>query len=366
MIINNGLVLGDDFEFHKGGVRFSQTVEEVGLMQEGLDVKGAYVLPGFFDIHTHGAIGHDAVEITDVEAHRDYMYQNGILNYFPTTISERPEALEQALKVWAEVPFIKGINLEGPFLNAEKRGAHREDYIREADLEMVYRFQAAAKNKIKITTIAPEVGCNLELIPKLRKMEIRVSLGHSTADFETAAVAFDNGASHVTHLFNAMNPLGHRSSGLAGAALDRVDVYCEIISDGVHLAPEIVRLVYKVKGSDRMVLISDSMAATGLKDGEYQLGGNHVTVLDGTARTDAGAIAGSTKNLRQMVKSAVSFGIPLEEAVKMASLTPAKAVGLDEEIGSIAPGKHADLVVADRDLSVKMAFKDGVLVYQSE
>lgn len=371
MILRNGEVLTKDFTFEKRDVTFDKTISAVdtaenaaGVDGEVLDVSGYYVLPGFFDVHTHGAVGLDSMNYDDFATWRDYMYQNGIMNFFPTTVSESKENVLKALEKLAREEDVQGINLEGPYLDAGHRGAHALETIRPADLEEMRLFQKASGNKIKLTTIAPEVEGNTEFIRQITKEGIKVALGHTNATYGEAMDGFAAGASECTHLFNAMTPLAHREPGMAGAALDCKDAFCEVISDGIHLNPVVVRIAYAALGSDRMVLISDSISATGLADGEYRLGGLKVIVTDGTARTEYGAIAGSTRNIRQMVKSAISFGIPMTEAIKMATLTPARAMNMEDTIGTIEVGKRADLVVTDKNLDVVYAIKNGKIVYQ--
>jgi N-acetylglucosamine-6-phosphate deacetylase len=217
-------------------------------------------------------------------------------------------------------------------------------------------------DRLKIVTLAPEFEENMAAISKLTAKGVKVSLGHSSADYETAKKAFDNGATQLVHTFNAMAPLTHREPNMIGAALDDEKVFCEVISDGVHLHPAIVRILSKLLGPKRMLLISDSMSATGLSDGEYILGGLKVIVKDSVARTEYGAIAGSTKNIMQMMRSAVSFGVPLEEAVEMATLTPARAAGIDSDVGSIEKGKIANMIWLGDDMEIKAVIYKGEVV----
>ena len=372
MILQNGEVLTGNFTFEKLDLEIDETISDIFMkddrgisaIDDVLDLSGCYVLPGFFDVHTHGAVGLDTMDYDDFSNWQSYMYKNGIMNFFPTTVSGHREAVLKALEKLAQEDDVIGINLEGPYLDPGHRGAHDEQTIRPADLEEMRLFQKTSGNKIKLTTIAPEVEGNLDFIRQITKEGIKVALGHTNATYEQAMEGFEAGATECTHLFNAMTPLVHRAPGMAGAALDCKGAFCEVISDGIHLDPAVVRIAYAVLGSERMILISDSMAATGLEDGEYQLGKLKVIVTDGIARTEYGAIAGSTKNVRQMVQKAISFGIPLTEAIKMATLTPARAMDMDDKIGSIEIGKQADLVITDKNLDVLYAIKKGQIVYQ--
>ncbi|MBR3942261.1 MAG: N-acetylglucosamine-6-phosphate deacetylase [Clostridia bacterium] len=352
-------VLNEAFRFEKATLSFDEEI--LSLTQEDGDDFNGYIIPGLVDIHTHGVMGEDSMCVEKYDDYVYFMYSNGITTFYPTSVTASVEDMEKMVSFFREKEEIEGINIEGPYINAKMRGAHDDKLICEGDIGVLYRVQELAGNKIKLITVAPEIGQNLEFIAKATEMGIKVSLGHTACDYETAVTAFDAGADHVTHLFNAMSPLHHRQSGLIGAAFDK-PFYTEIICDGIHVVPEVVRMAYKVLGSDRMILISDCMSATGLGDGEYMLGGLHVTVDDSIARTDDGAIAGSTSSLYDMVRSVVRMGIPMEEAIKMATLTPAKSVN-ESKIGMIKPGMQADFVILDKDFSVVQTVKKGKTVY---
>ena len=352
-------VLNERFEFEPLDVEFD---EKITSLSESEDRNKGYIIPGFVDVHTHGAIGQDFMNFSNTEEYIYYMYSNGITTFYPTTICAPIDTLCEAVSVYKDMEVIEGVHIEGPFINVKYKGAHNEQYIYEAYTEALYKLQEASGGKVKIITVAPEVGQNMEFIAKAAEMGIHVSLGHTDCDFATACSAIDAGADHITHLYNAMPPLHHRKSGLVGAAFDK-DVFVEIIGDGFHVAPEVVRLTYKAIGDDRLLLISDSMEATGLSDGEYMLGGiMKVNVVDGMAYVESGAIAGSTHNIYQMVKSVNRMGIPIESAVKMATYTPAKSVGISDK-GIISEGKCADLVVLDNNFDVVQTIKNGKTVF---
>lgn len=356
MIIKNGMIFSKDCEFEKVDIKFSDKIEktgEIGDCDETFDASGCYVIPGLVDIHTHGAIGIDASDETiDFEKWKSFLLKNGVTTFLPTTVTETKEALLKAVK---NLENSDGINLEGPFLSPAKKGAHDETKICPVDLD----FLSKIKHKVKITTIAPEIYGNIEKIPDIVKMGIKVSLGHTTADYETSKKAFEKGASHITHSFNAMPAYLHRDPGVLGAAFDDESVFCEVISDGVHLHPSVVRMIYNVVGADRMILISDAMRATGIDDGEYVLGGLEVVVKNRKATLKDGTIAGGTSTLYDVLKSAVSFGIPLVDAVKMATATPSRAVGLCDNVGSLEAGKDADILVLDKELNIVKVFYKG-------
>ncbi len=367
MIFKNALVLTDDFKFAKTDIAISDgKFSSIGenLSGESFDMSGKYIIPGLIDIHTHAALGTDAMDSDyDFDKVEKFFFSCGVTTFFPTTISAKHEDIVWTMKNVAKNDRIIGINLEGPYISSQNRGAHDETTIRPGNIDELKEYLMLSGGKIKLTTVAPEVEGNLEFIREASKL-MTVALGHTTADYETAVKGFEAGARNVTHTFNTMNPIHHRNPSLQCAAFERDDVTCEAICDGIHLHPSIIRMMYRVLGSDRMILVSDSMAATGLEDGKYVLGGNVETVVTGgVARTSAGNLAGSTCNLMQGVKNAVKFGIPLEDAVKMASITPAKATGIDENLGSIAVGKNADFIILDTELNVASTYKNGKKVY---
>ncbi len=356
MIIKNANILRDNFEFEKCDICFDEKIKSIGNIKEeneALDFEGYYVIPGLVDIHTHGAVKIDAMDKeVDFDKWKNFLLSKGVTTFFPSTVSATKDEIRKTVKNFEKAD---GINLEGPFLSPTKKGAHIESALCAVDLELLSEI----KHKVKITTLAPEMFDNMEKIEAITKLGIKVSLGHTTSDYETSKKAFALGASHITHSFNAMPTFLHREPGLLGAAFENENVFCEVISDGIHLHPAVVRTIYQAVGCDRMVLISDSMSATGLNDGEYTLGGLDVIVKDKKATLKDGTIAGSTFTLYDCMKNAVAFKIPFEEVVKMATLTPARAVSIDEKIGSLTVGKDADIVVLDKELNVVKVFYKG-------
>jgi N-acetylglucosamine-6-phosphate deacetylase len=251
-----------------------------------------------------------------------------------------------------------GIHLEGPFLSEAKKGAQNGAYLMRANIDTFHKWQDDAKGLVKLISIAPEYPENMEFI-RQAKDEVSISLAHSTADYETAIDAFKAGADHVTHLFNAMNPLSHRSPGIPGAAHD-AKAYVELICDGVHIHPGMIRTAFSIYGEDRVILISDSMEATGMPDGTYSLGGQSVTVKGNLATLQDGTIAGSATNLMDCVRFAVKeVGLPLETAIKCATVNPAKSIGVFDKYGSLDVGKAADFVLLDKDLNLKGVYVNG-------
>ena len=323
-----------------------------------IDAENLLVLPGLIDIHSHGAVGHDFSD-GDMEGLKKilkYQYAHGVTSYCPTTMTFPKEKLLQifhSIRNWEDEPGqarMVGINMEGPFLDPDKRGAHREDYIMSPNPDFFRECNKACEGQIRLVTVAPNMDGALELIEKLNG-ETVISLGHSSADYETAKKAFQAGASHVTHLFNAMNPMNHRAPGLIAAASENENCMAELICDGIHVHESMVRAAFKLFPG-RIVLISDSMRAAGMDDGTYDLGGQQVTVSGEKAVLSDGTIAGSVTNLYDGMRKAVSFGIPMEEAIAAATMNPAKSIGIFDQIGSLTPGKQADLILPDKNLNL--------------
>lgn len=332
------------------------------------DAEGAYVIPGLVDVHFHGCDGHDFCEGDDraFDAIARYEAKRGVTAICPATMTYPEERLADIMRAAAayENPSdgasLVGINMEGPFISPDKIGAQNPAYVQGANIDMFRRLQEESGGLIKLVDIAPEEPGALDFISSVRD-EVRVSLAHTCADYDTAAEAFRQGARHLTHCYNAMPPLHHRNPGPIAAAIDHPEVMPEIIADGVHIHPSMVRLAFSAFGDDRVVLVSDSMMATGLEDGEYSLGGQAVTVRGNLATLHDGTIAGSATDLMSCLRIAVlKMGIPLESAVKAASANPAKAIGVFGDFGSIEAGKVADCVVLEpTTLEVKDVFLRG-------
>lgn len=353
MILQNANILGADFTFKPGRLAFGAKIGAEQTGSPALDCGGAYVIPGLVDIHTHGVLGFEAnSKDVDYDVWQQFLLKNGVTTFIPTTVTDTKENILYALD---KLQNAVAVNMEGPYISPKKRGAHAPEKICEVDLDFLRRV----KDRVKMTTIAPEEGDNLSKIAEVCRMGIRVSLGHSMADYETACKGFAAGATQITHTFNCCPPLEHREPGLVGAALDTENIFCELISDGIHVHPAMVRMLYRQLGADRLVLISDAISPTGLADGEYTLAGLKVFVKNAQARLAGGNLAGSTVTLYEGMCRAVQFGVPLESAVKMATLTPARAIGMADTIGSLEEGKDADIVVLNQDLSLRHVFYKG-------
>lgn len=363
MIIKNGLVFQADGSFRKMDLfvkdhKLVASQEEV-TDQRVVDAEGLKVIPGLVDIHSHGAFGHD---FSDADAQGlkvvlKYEKAHGITSYCPTSMTLPLEELEKIFQTAHEAgedeeqARIVGINMEGPFLDAPKKGAHVEAYIRRPQGEFFEDCQKAAKGLIKLVTLAPNVERAREFIREYQD-KVAISLGHTAADYDCAREAMEAGAHHVTHLYNAMQPLSHREPGMIGAAIDDKECVVELISDGIHIHPCVVRATFQLFPG-RVALISDSMMATGMENGTYQLGGQEVTVKDGKATLTNGTIAGSATNLYDCMRRAISFGVPEGEAILAATAVPAKSIGVFDRVGSIEPGKEADLLLVTDDLELK-------------
>ncbi len=333
------------------------------------DAEGCLVLPGLVDIHTHGCFGTDFCDSEDgaLENIATFLAKNGITSFLGTSMSFGEDTLtplfERAGR-FVHLPkegmaVMWGINMEGPYINTAKKGAQSAENIFSPDIDTFNRLNDAAFGAVRLVDVAPECVGALDFIREVSQTA-KVSLAHTDADYDEATAGFMAGATHVTHLFNAMRSYQHRDPGLIGAAGDHAQ-YVEIISDGIHLHPSVVRNVFRqFKG--RVCLISDSMSATGLKNGEYTLGGQAVFMSDGKCTLKDGTIAGSATCLADCLRRCVSFGVPLEEAITAATINPAKAVDIDSEIGSIEQGKRADFLITGSDLNKKAVVLSGKLL----
>lgn len=360
MILRNASVFQPDGSFRPGeiaidGERFAESAGG-----EVVDAGGLTAIPGLVDLHFHGCVGYDFCDGSQeaISAIAKYEASVGVGAICPATMTYPEEKLNgiadaaAAYRTEEDGAELVGINMEGPFIAASKKGAQNAEYLHAPDAELFRRVQKRSGGLFRLCDIAPEVDGGLDCIRQLAG-EVRVSLAHTAADYDTAKAAFEAGAKQVTHLYNAMLPYTHRAPGLIGAACDFAETV-ELIADGVHIHPAAVRLTFRAFGDDRVVLISDSMMATGMPDGQYSLGGQAVQVRGNLATLADGTIAGSATNLMDCLRTAVrEMGVPLGSAVKAASVNPAKALGIYDRYGSIAPGKIANLVLLDDALEVK-------------
>lgn len=368
--IKNASVLNDKFEFEKSDV----ILDGGKIIQKGTDLTagevidacGKYVLPGLVNIHTHGAVGYDCADCdyAGINEISKYWASTGTTSFLPTTTTASYTDTERAMKTLAgaiergtEGAAVAGINMEGPYLAASHKGAHREDLLRspaEFDFE---KMQEAANGNIKLVTLAPETEGAIDFVKKYSG-SVRISLGHTGAGYEACVDAFENGARHVTHLFNAMPPIHHRKLSLIAAAFEK-GAEVELIADGLHVNAVSAMMAYKLFGDDKMILINDTMQAAGLGEGEYDFCGTRVIVKNGLACREDGTISGGITPLWDCVKNMISWGVTLESAVKMASYNPAAAIGLGDITGSIKEGKDADIIVVSDSLELTEVFVKG-------
>jgi N-acetylglucosamine-6-phosphate deacetylase len=352
------LVEGSQIAFVK-----SQTDSSIPANYRQLDFGEATLVPGFLDLHIHGAAGHDVMETDNraLPAIQSLLAKHGVTGYLPTTITAPMEDILRALEHLADAvdqsadatdgqaaqarPL--GIHIEGPFLSHERRGVHPPEHLQKPTLALLNRMWQAARGHIKLMTIAPEVEGAMEVIAEAVRLGIGVSLGHSDANFDTACAAFQVGARHATHTFNAMRPLNHRDPGILGFVLTESDLTADIIVDGIHVAPEIVDLFFRAKGSRGAVLITDALSATGMPDGHYHLGAFEFEVHEGRC-TAHGTLAGSVLTLDKAIRNLMTFArVNLEQALPSATANPARAIGLQAHHGNIVAGASADLAVLD-------------------
>ena len=363
MIIKGGKVFQEDGSFLEQAIYINdhRLVDKAEYQDDGevIDAEGLLVLPGLVDIHSHGAAGEDFSDGNSEGLKKILQYEKrcGITSYCPTSMTFPKERLRQ---IFASIKgaqtedgaTVVGINMEGPFLDPAKKGAHVEKWIAAPDVAFVRELNQDADGLVRLVTLAPNMDGAEEFIKEMHE-EVCISLGHTAADYDCASRAMKLGAHHVTHLYNAMQPFGHRAPGLIGAAMDDPECMVELICDGYHIHPSAIRAAFRMFGPERVILISDSMRATGMENGTYELGGQEVTVKDRKAVLKDGTLAGSATNLYGCMCKAVEFGIPLEQAIMAATANPARSIGIFDRVGSIRIGKQADLLLVSENLELK-------------
>ncbi len=338
------------------------------LISKIIDGNGKYLSPGFVDIHNHGNSGFDFMDATNgaIDKISQYHLKNGVTSYLGTILTSSYDNIFNAAKVISEyknetdTSQLLGIHLEGPFFSKQNKGAQPEQYIIEPELNFIKKIKKQNNDKLKMVSIAPEKKGASEIISYLKTNNITASMAHSNATYDEAKNGINHGVTVSTHLYNGMRAFSHREPGIIGASLLDSRVYCEIIYDRIHLHDASVQIAVKMKGADKIILVSDAMRAAGLDDGVYELGGQKVIVNQGAARLENGNLAGSTLNLRTAVYNMVHFlNIPIQDAVRMASLNPVEAIGLDYCKGSIEIGKDADLLIFDDNINISFRMVAG-------
>ncbi len=373
MFFKNARIFTSEFQFVNGGFevtedgRFGAILPEV-IPADAIDLQGATVIPGLVDVHIHGAMGADFSDgdpagLTKMAA---YLAKEGITSFAPASMTLPYETLSKAYACAAE--FVKnrpvhcarlmGIHMEGPYFSEKKKGAQNGAYLKAPDFEGFKKLYDGCGGLIAIADIAPELPGAEDFVRQASKL-CTVSVAHTDSGYEDAKKAYDAGATHLTHLYNAMPGIHHRNPGVIPAAAENPAVRAELICDGLHVHPASVRLAFSMFGSDRMVLISDALRCSGMPDGEYELGGQTVHLAGGIAKLADGTIAGAATNLFSGMKNAMTFGISEEDAVRAATWNPACAIGAQDKIGSIVQGKQADFIICSTDYETKRVFLGG-------
>lgn len=375
MRYENGWVFADG-RFVRGGFsvengRFAHVLEDVPGPAEDLD--GALVIPGLVDIHVHGCAGADFSDgdYAGLVRMARYLARQGVTSFAPASMTLPYDALDKAFHAAARLrregladgARLMGIQMEGPFLSREKRGSQNPAYLRLPDWDRFLRLYDAAEGLLRIVDVAPELPGAVEFTRRASE-KCRVSVAHTAAGYDQAAAVFDAGATHLTHLFNAMSGIHHRHPGPIGAASERENVTAELICDGIHVHPSAVRMAFRLFPG-RICLISDALRCCGMADGSYSLGGQEILLSGGVARLTGGAIAGSAADLYQCMRRAVSFGIPREQAVWAATALPARVIGRESETGAIADGRAADFVICGGELEPEAVYLGGKRLEQS-
>ena len=375
MRYENGWIFADG-RFVRGGFsvengRFAHVLEDVPGPAEDLD--GALVIPGLVDIHVHGCAGADFSDgdYAGLVRMARHLARRGVTSFAPASMTLPYDALDKAFHAAARLrregladgARLMGIQMEGPFLSREKRGSQNPAYLRLPDWDRFLRLYDAAEGLLRIVDVAPELPGAVEFTRRASE-KCRVSVAHTAAGYDQAAAVFDAGATHLTHLFNAMSGIHHRHPGPIGAASERENVTAELICDGIHVHPSAVRMAFRLFPG-RICLISDALRCCGMADGSYSLGGQEILLSGGVARLTGGTIAGRAADLYQCMRRAVSFGIPREQAVWAATALPARVIGRESETGAIADGRAADFVICGGELEPEAVYLGGKRLEQS-
>ncbi|WP_195940875.1 N-acetylglucosamine-6-phosphate deacetylase [Romboutsia sp. 1001713B170131_170501_G6] len=372
-IVNGKIVLENQILENKVLVfdeKIIDIVNEAPKDCEIIDVNGNYVCPGLIDIHIHGNMGKDTMDGTDdaICTIAKSIARHGVTSFLPTTMTMDEKSITDALDTIKKYmdkdtkgAQVIGTHLEGPFINKDYKGAQNEKFI----VAPTYEFIDKYKDVIKIITYAPEKDVDMEFTKKIKaNTDIVLSIGHSKATYDEAKEAINMGASNITHTFNGMSGLNHRNPGVVGAALT-TNVYCELIADEIHILKDLFQFILNNKGEDKVILITDSIEAGGLEEGEYSLGGQKVIVKSNQARLESGSLAGSVMPLNKMVYNFMkNTNLDMKKVIKLASINPAKSIGIDNKKGSIEIGKDADIAIFDEKINCHMTINCGKVIYK--
>ena len=372
MILKNADIYDENFNLIKADIKINgEKITEIGdeLSGDSVDLLDYMILPGLIDIHIHGRAGADTGDATPeaLSTMSESLVKKGITSFCPTSMTlsfeELSKIFQNVKEMKNKVPgaYIHGINMEGPYIAMSKKGAQNAAYVRNPDKDEFKKLYDGCDGNIKIVDIAPECDGGEEFIKEVQPY-CPVSIAHTAADYDDAIKAFELGVRHITHLYNAQSGLSHRAPGVVGAVFDRAKkdgIRAEIICDGFHIHPAALRIAFENLGEDGSIIISDSMRAAGHFDGEYDLGGQTVYVKNGKALLSDGTIAASTSNVFDELKNVISYGIPIKQAIKSATINPAKAIRVDDQTGSIKVGKYADILAVDKDFNIKLVMVKG-------
>lgn len=371
MLLKNATIFNSDFEPQKADILIeNEKITEIGEnlnRGEMIDLSDCIIFPGFIDIHIHGCAGADISDSSEasLDTMSCFLAKNGVTSFCPATMTLPQENLVRQFKTASRYigketgAYMHGINMEGPYIAYTRKGAQPGEYIRLPDIDEFKMLNSICR--ISLVDLAPELNGSFEFAREASKY-CTVSQAHTDADFITAQAGYANGFSHATHLFSAMPPIEHRAPGAVVAAFDSADSTAELICDGLHAHPPILRMAFRLLGEDRSVVVSDAMKAAGCGDGEFELGGQKVFVKNGKASLADGNFAGSTTNLHNEFLNLISFGIPLKQALKSCTVNPAKVIGVDDKTGSLKEGKLADILVVDKEFNIKMVIVKGRII----
>ena len=373
MFYKNARIFCSDFQFRVGAFEVTEdgkfgAVLPENVPEDAVDLGGATVIPGLCDVHNHGNSGEDFSDgnYDGLVKIAKYLASEGVTSFAPASMTLPYDVLEKAFATGRKLADtqpegcsrIMGIQMEGPYFSEKKKGAQNGAYLKTPDYEGFKKLYDGCGGLVRIVDLAPELADSKEFVEKASKL-CTVSVAHTDSDYDHAKAAFDAGATHLTHLYNGMPSIHHRTPGVIPAAAENPNVRAEIICDGLHIHPASVRLAFSIFGAERMIIISDALRCCGMPDGEYELGGQQVFLSGGIAKLADGTIAGSATNLFECMRRAMTFGIPEEAAIRAASYNPACSLGAEDKIGSIETGKYADFLVCNSDYSEKTVYMSG-------